>query len=519
MSDIGVTALNEIESPIMDLGQLTIKKLFPFIKIKDSTSVGRQGNIVNVPPFWATFRAEVPESVSYKDFLFSLQNAYPVVIYAHPKFRMTNFSIPNDTLYNDQFSLNSAIGINIDSAWNINTGENWVKVGVFDTGIDTTHEDLEVFTGWLSENDNTNSWGVDGDGHGTKVAGIIAARRNNTTGVAGIAGGEGTDTSGVRLIDFRNGVNNISDIEIWCISIINAARSPGSYYAWDDNDVNVESNLYYYYHNAPGYGIHVANHSTGFVLGDLGKTEEPPPINPGYPTLVPECYLCREAFLFSLQNGVTSVAARGNAPLNENPNSYVGSQIFPSANHDSWIISVGASGNNGERLIGGSNSSSIFFSPLGQDVDIIAPGSRDIIVTTKTNQLPGESYTSFEGTSAAAPHATGVAALLIGHYNKPCYSNINLDPADVEYVLQKSATQTLDNISSGGYDVGSGRLNAYEALKMLDFPEYQIVHPQDTFISRQTLEIDTILVYYRKPLNDFNSGPIGAFSITIIPSI
>jgi subtilisin family serine protease len=132
---------------------------------------------------------------------------------------------PNDPLFNQQWGLHntgqaifsgqSKVDADIDApeAWDIATGSDNVVVAVLDTGIDTTHEDLK-YNLWTNtgeipgNNQDDDSNGVvddyhgydfaadnsgannanpkDIDGHGTHVAGTIAARGNNGTGVAGV---------------------------------------------------------------------------------------------------------------------------------------------------------------------------------------------------------------------------------------------------------------------------------------------------------------------------------------------
>jgi subtilisin family serine protease len=73
--------------------------------------------------------------------------------------------------------------INAPQAWNQSKGRN-VEVAVLDTGVDTGHEDLMVYGG-VSFVTGTPSY-KDDNGHGTHVAGIIAAL-DNTIGVVGVA--------------------------------------------------------------------------------------------------------------------------------------------------------------------------------------------------------------------------------------------------------------------------------------------------------------------------------------------
>ncbi|TVP94134.1 MAG: hypothetical protein EA374_07990 [Acholeplasmatales bacterium] len=98
-------------------------------------------------------------------------------------------------------------------AWHINTGSPDVTVAVIDTGIDIYHEDLRHNISPLSYNATTDKVGlehvVDVDGHGTMVAGVITAAKNNGLGVAGAA-------PGVNLL------------------VIKAELSDDGYFAWFD---------------------------------------------------------------------------------------------------------------------------------------------------------------------------------------------------------------------------------------------------------------------------------------------
>lgn len=78
--------------------------------------------------------------------------------------------------------------IKTDLAWEENTGKN-IKIGILDTGIDMDHSDLEVKQGVdciQGPNCQQGGTGEDDHGHGTRMAGIAAAR-NNTIGAVGVA--------------------------------------------------------------------------------------------------------------------------------------------------------------------------------------------------------------------------------------------------------------------------------------------------------------------------------------------
>lgn len=112
----------------------------------------------------------------------------PAVEYAEPDYIRTVQVVPNDPEFSRQLSL--AI-IKAPSAWDINTGNRAVKIAVLDTGVDLNHPDLSPN---IWDNRGLKTDFVDGDncamdvlGHGTKVAGIIAARGNDAYGITGVS--------------------------------------------------------------------------------------------------------------------------------------------------------------------------------------------------------------------------------------------------------------------------------------------------------------------------------------------
>ena len=131
---------------------------------------------------------------------------HPDIEYAEPNYRRYAMALtPNDPLYSSQWGL---LKIQAPAAWSTGQGNKSVIVAMPDTGIDINHPDLNAnlwlntaeicnngidddFNGFIDDCYGANiitktGNGIDDEGHGTHVAGIIGAVGNNGVGVAGV---------------------------------------------------------------------------------------------------------------------------------------------------------------------------------------------------------------------------------------------------------------------------------------------------------------------------------------------
>lgn len=435
---------SKIGLAVSSMGNLTAIKIFKTLMPSDSISISRLGDTVKTPDFWATFLIELPTNFEEKTTADSLNKCTPNIWYAelNPVIKVTD--VPDDIKYvNEQASLHPTISypnanINVESAWDKEKGKSFIKVGVYDSGIDQDHDDLngKVLGGANYVANTSLSPPYDNLGHGTGCAGIIGALRNNNTGIAGIAGGDvasNNNNSGCSLYNMRiiSDADNLGTGSLVSNAIIDGAKST----------------------SIGGYGLNIMSNSWGAVSYD-------PNLISGFIGIM------HDAVEFANNNKVAFIAARGN---NGNDNA-----LYPSCYSDQLVINVGASGTDGEYK-STTNGDNWWASSYGKNVDIMAPGTTEIVTTLQSGN---DGYRTFNGTSAATPHVAGVAAIMMSYLNNPNMPNayINLAPEDVEAILQYSATDK----GAAGYDdyAGWGLLNASQAMNLIEKPKYKIQHIQ-----------------------------------------
>jgi hypothetical protein len=384
--------------------------------------------------------------------------------YAQPSFEFSGAAIPNDPQYNLQRSLHDNL-TNVEYMWNFFVGRNSTKVAVIDDGINYTHCEFgpngegnwgdKVYDGFNYRNAGTKVSFL--ALHGTPVASIVGALTNRFTcgtdlpdGVAGIAGGWGRQGGaidlgqGARLLALKVGDYGTSNTEAATAAVLDAAN--------DRSKFNPEH---------PDYGVDIIQ------FGLATETD----YQNADPTI-------QEALNTAYENGLPFVCPTGNKNHNRG--------TYPWILSDQKTIAIGASDLEGDRAD---------YSNYGSNLDLIAPGgfatgdNRSLNRTANIVSTPNPLWQWFDGTSAAAPNATGVIAAVYEQLtvSKSDGQPTKMVPEDYEGVLNASArdrtpnTLPLSQEKSDylvGYDgkTGYGLLDAGRLTEMVVNDRYELVH-------------------------------------------
>lgn len=445
-------------------------KIFEHFTTADTVSISRLGDTVDIGKLWSTIIITLPDIVDPTDILDTLNNLGDLIFYAHPNGLSVMQDVPNDFYIDDDMQQEGLLptisfpgaDINMNGAWDITPGEDYIKVGVLGYTIFWQHEDFGdgTFSGSKIAG-GYDFWNhieiEDADepagSHETACAGIIGALRNNDVGIAGIAGGDvdGTGSTGVELFSIGlAGITGAGDESLVTVGVQAQAIAEGSIF-------NPATEV--------GFGLNIQSFSwVGYAYEEV----------------------MNDALTTAAKNNCVVVASRGNT----------GTDVFtsPACYDDDKVISVGASGTDGsyKRLDNGDDT---YASSFGEGVDLIAPGTTELVATTINpthpfgwddfdlcEDIPETNYSCFNGSSAAAPHVAGVAALMMSRQNTEQGYPYNLAVEDVENILQNTATDVSGTFGAATYDVGYdvfngfGLLNATAAVENINLPNYMVFH-------------------------------------------
>ena len=313
----------------------------------------------------------------------SALESFEGVVLAEPAYERATSGIPDattDPLLNDQWHLNTA---KVDDAWNyldLNGltpgGSEYITVAVIDTGVDYSHPDL-VGNMWVNALEIPDN-GIDDDGNGfvDDVHGVSVVGSNGShSGNPADDHGHGTHVAGIIAAAADNGLGGTGIAYNAKIMAIKAAQYSGLLTTAD-----IAEAIYYAVDN----GADVINMS----FGGYGRSQ-----------------VEEDALVLAYAQAVL-VAAAGNDGKANQPCPAVGSPMYPAAHP--WVLGVMASGqvpdDQGDYLASFSNWDCR--ADNGLEYEVMAPG------VGIWSTLPNDGYAAWSGTSMAAPVVSGIAALL-----------------------------------------------------------------------------------------------------------
>ena len=377
--------------------------------------------------------------------------------------------------------------VNVVPAWKLCTGDPSIVVAVLDEGVMNTHEDLKNNI-WVNEKELNGQSGVDDDGngykddiygfnfttmkgtitwdksgdtgHGSHVAGIIAAENNNGIGICGIAGGSGNN-DGVKLMS---------------VQIFNGNSGAST------------SNLVRAFQYAADNGAHISQNSWGYLSAEtegVDSWELGPANDKDY-----KYQLSSEASAidyFIKNGGSEDGPIEGGLAIFAGGNDSAGLPCYPGAYEPCVAV---AAINPAARPA--------YYTNFGAGTDISAPGGEELygngeILSTVPSGFSASSkpnYGWMQGTSQATPHVSGVAALALSYakqlgkrYTANEFRSMLLSASNSlssyltgNIVINFSDGSSL-NVNYPDYNgqMGSGYIDAYKMLLMVEGTPCKVV--------------------------------------------
>jgi len=393
----------------------------------------------------------------------------PTVLYAEPNYvyRIAQQATltPDDSQFSQLWALHNTgqtggtpdADIDAPEAWDISTGSSDVVVATIDSGVDYNHPDLADNV-WRNTPECNGIPGIDDDHNGfvDDCYGVDMANNDSDplddhghgTHVAGIIGARGNNSVGVVGVNWN--------VQIMACKFLN---SSGSGFTSDA----IRCLEYVKLMKDRGVNIVATNNSWG---------------GGGYSQAL------YDAIAAHMSAGILFIAAAGN---NGRDNDTSG--VYPASYYLPNVIAVAATDHNDDLATfssGGSNYGA-------HTVHVGAPG-KSILSTT-----PNNTYSTFSGTSMAAPYVTGLAALLKAYnpaWDWIAIRNLILSSGDALLALQEKT-------------VTGRRINAYQAVTCTDAPLFAVLRPLQTLLGGAAM---TVAV-----LNINCASPAGPLTVTINP--